>query len=70
MGETLAYASGHAKASRLFKPEVTIAIPLRQLVSEQEYRELNRLATEKGQDVKITLHATSDGRRAYVERLA
>ncbi len=61
-------SQGHILRSIIFKPEVSLIIPLYKLFSEREYALFWKKASKTGKDQSIPIHLISDGRTAYIRR--
>lgn len=61
-------SQGHLLRSIIFKPEVSLIIPLYKIFSESEYRQSWKKAEKTGQDQSVPISLISDGRTAYLRR--
>ncbi len=61
-------SKGHILRSIIFKPEVSVIIPLYKIFSEREYDRSWKKAEKTGEDQSVPIHLISDGRTAYLRR--
>ncbi|MBT5739905.1 hypothetical protein HOI26_02280 [Candidatus Woesearchaeota archaeon] len=59
----------HLLKSQVFKSNISIVDQKFRIISDDEFHKLYEKSCAEGKDQRIPLHVTSDGRRAFVERL-